>query len=80
MASSLVLYVAAAILIMTIVPFTVLCMGPGTNRKLLGLGSYASRSLKNEHLGASEKDVRKLLVERVEICVCGVGWVGSSAC
>ena len=56
------LYVAAALSVMAIVPFTLLYMEPAVNRKLLGLGSRASRRVKAEHLGASEEDVRLLLI------------------
>lgn len=62
MATPFMLYVAAAISVMAIVPFTLLYMEPAVNRQLLQLGSQANRGVKAEHLGASEEDVRKLLV------------------
>lgn len=62
LASPFALYVAAAISVMAIVPFTLLYMEPAVNRKLLGLGSHTSRGVKAEHLGASEEDVMKLLI------------------
>ena len=62
-ASPLALYVAAAVSVMAIVPFTLLYMEPAVNRKLLGLGSQANKGVKAEQLGVGEADVKKMLVQ-----------------
>lgn len=56
------LYVAAAVSVMCIVPYTVLYMEPAVNRMLLDLGSHVGKGVKIEHLGVSERDVRKALI------------------
>lgn len=61
LASPFALYVAAAVSVVAIVPFTLLYMEPAVNRKLLVLGSRASKGVKAEHLGTSEAEVRQLL-------------------
>lgn len=56
------LYLAAMVSVMSIVPFTLLCMEPLVNRKLLGLGEEARRGVMAKDLGVTEEQVRQMLV------------------
>ena len=47
---------------MAVVSFTLIYMELAVDRKSLGLGSRAGGRVKAERLGASEEDVRKLLI------------------
>ena len=71
-------YLAAAMSIMAIVPFTLLYMEPVVNRKLLGLGRQAERGVKTEQLGVSEEDVGKMMglwkrLNSIRAALVGVG-------
>jgi hypothetical protein len=56
------LYVAAALSVPCIVPFTLLYMAPVANARLLELGTKVEKGVRREKLGASEKEVRDLLM------------------
>lgn len=59
--SSCALFLAAAVSVVAIVPFTLLYMEPVVNRRLLDLGSQASRGVKAEQLGVNEETVREMM-------------------
>ena len=56
------MYVAAAVSVMCIVPYTILYMEPAVNRMLLDLGSQVGKGVKAELLGVRERDIKKALI------------------
>lgn len=72
------LYVAAALCVPCIVPYTVLYMEPVVNRQLLDLGAKAEKGVKVEGFGTDEKDIRENLMRWREMnfvraAIVGVG-------
>lgn len=55
------LYLAAAMSVLAIVPFTLLYMEPIVNRRLLDLGGQAETGVKTEQLGVSEEAVGEMM-------------------
>ena len=60
--SQFAMYVAAAVSVMCIVPYTILYMEPAVNRMLLDLGSQVGKGVKAELLGVRERDIKKALI------------------
>lgn len=56
------MYLAAAICIPLIIPYTLLYMEPQVNAKLLKMGAMVEGGAKAQDLGASEKEIRGMLV------------------
>lgn len=56
------LYVAAAVSVVCIVPYTLLYMESAVNRMLLDLGGEVSKGIKAELLGVSERDIKRALI------------------
>lgn len=79
MISSFRLYVAAAILVPCIIPYTLLYMEPTVNTKLLKLGEKVEKGSKAKDLGVNVEDVRTMLVRWKSMNFVRAGIVGLGA-
>ena len=73
------LYVAAALCIPCIVPYTELYMHPQVNRKLLAMGAKAEKGAKAEELGTSEKEIREMFARWKGMNFIRAAFVGAGA-